>query len=141
MTTLAEAVVALRDCVELCCLLDNRRDAIKHSYLHRAGLVHHLVLRVLPLPLPIGHPQRSTLCFWASQPMSCYLQVRAPTTTTTRVFDRDRPSDATIAWPARSRRRCRTPLGRDAKERAERGLRASQKGGSRGTLLGQSGKG
>jgi hypothetical protein len=66
--------VALRDCVELCCLLDNQSDSVKHSYLHRAGLVHHLVLRVLPIPLPMNHPQRQTLCFWASQPMPCYMQ-------------------------------------------------------------------
>ena len=46
---------------------------MQQTFLHRAALVHHLVLRVLPLPMPHNHPERAASCLWA-QPMACYLQ-------------------------------------------------------------------
>jgi hypothetical protein len=73
VATLAEAAVAVRDAVSLCCLLDNQTDSVQETLLHRAALVHHLVLCVLPLPMPHDHPERVTRCLWA-QPMPCYLQ-------------------------------------------------------------------
>lgn len=42
---------------------------MKNTYCHRISLIQHLVTRVIPLPLPLNHPNRETKCFWASQPM------------------------------------------------------------------------
>jgi hypothetical protein len=76
LTTMSEEVannhdvaVAMRKCVELCALLDNQRDRVKNSYLHRAALIQHLFTRVVPIPLPHNHPQKMRRCFWAGQPM------------------------------------------------------------------------
>ena len=59
----------MRDCVEMCFLLDNQKQSIKNDLLHRAVIIQHLFLRILPLPLPHNHPDRDTKCFWHGQPM------------------------------------------------------------------------
>lgn len=41
----------------------------KNTYCHRVSLIQHLVTRVIPIPLPLNHPERGLKCFWASQPM------------------------------------------------------------------------
>ena len=64
VTTHLEAATAMRDCVELCTLLDYQNDTIKNSYLHRAAVMQHLFTRVIPLPLPENEDQSE--CFWGS---------------------------------------------------------------------------
>ena len=62
----AEAASALRTVYELCVLIENQQESIRDSYLHRAALIRHLFTRVMPLPLPLNHRNRSSWCFWAS---------------------------------------------------------------------------
>ena len=64
VSTHLDAATAMRDCVEICTLLDYQKDSIKNSYLHRAALVQHLFIRVIPMPLPQNADQSE--CFWAS---------------------------------------------------------------------------
>jgi hypothetical protein len=64
-----EAAAAMRTCVKLCTRLDNQRDIVKNSYLHRAAIIQHLFTRVIPLPLPFNHPEATTRCFWSAQPL------------------------------------------------------------------------
>jgi hypothetical protein len=64
VTTHLDAATAMRDCVEICTLLDYQKDTIKNSYLHRAALMQHLFTRVIPLPLPQNEDQSE--CFWGS---------------------------------------------------------------------------
>ncbi|CAM9179352.1 unnamed protein product, partial [Ectocarpus fasciculatus] len=64
-----EVCNALRHAVNLCTLLSNQRAQIRNSYTLRACLVEHLFIRVIPLPLPITHPDWQTKCFWRAQPM------------------------------------------------------------------------
>ena len=42
---------------------------MRNTYYLRVALVQHLFTRVLPMPMPLGHPRRRTQCFWASQRM------------------------------------------------------------------------
>lgn len=70
-----EAAIAMRDCVELCNLLENQAGRIKNSYLHRVAIIQHLMIRVLPLPLPHNHPECAARCFWSSQPVRYETQV------------------------------------------------------------------
>ncbi len=60
---------AMRHCLNLCVLLANQRKIVRNSYTLRLCLIEHLFVRVIPLPLPVNHPQRDTLCFWHAQPM------------------------------------------------------------------------
>jgi len=49
--------------------MENQMYLMKNTYCHRISLIQHLVTRVIPLPLPLNHPNREAKCFWASQPM------------------------------------------------------------------------
>lgn len=63
----AGAASALRHCVHLCTLLGHQRKLMKNTYYLRVALIQHLFTRVLPMPMPLNHPQRQDYCFWASQ--------------------------------------------------------------------------
>jgi len=60
---------AMRHAVHLCLLLSNQDKLIKNTMCIRVSLLTHLFTGVIPLPLPLGHPQREAQCFWVSQPM------------------------------------------------------------------------
>jgi hypothetical protein len=64
-----EAAIAMRHTLNLCVLLSNQRALIRNSYTLRVCLIQHLFLRIIPLPLPINHPDRLTKCFWQGQDM------------------------------------------------------------------------
>ena len=40
---------------------------LRNSTILRVVLLQHVFLSVLPLPLPLSHPERSERCFWAAQ--------------------------------------------------------------------------
>ena len=46
-------------------LLANQASLVKNSFCLRASLISHFFTRVLPMPLPLGHPDRKKSCFWA----------------------------------------------------------------------------
>ena len=64
-----DVIIAMRHCDDLCTTLANQVGLVKNTYLQRATLIHHLFLRVIPLPLPPNHPRRNDKCFWATQPI------------------------------------------------------------------------
>ena len=47
-------------------LLANQASLVKNSFCLRASLISHFFTRVLPMPLPLGHPERKKSCFWAA---------------------------------------------------------------------------
>lgn len=55
-----EAAIAMRHALNLCILLANQKALIRNSYTLRVCLIEHVFLRVIPLPLPINHPGKST---------------------------------------------------------------------------------
>ena len=65
MTSLRGVSNALQHCVHACTLLSNQRGLVQNSYALRVTMLTHLFLRVLPVPLPLRHPERSARCFWA----------------------------------------------------------------------------
>lgn len=67
VASVEEAAAALRHCVQLCTLLGHQRRLLKNTYCLRVALVQHLFTAVLPMPLPLDHPQRDDHCFWASK--------------------------------------------------------------------------
>lgn len=69
VTDFAEAAAALRQALNLCILLSNQSSQIKNSHTLRLCLIHHLFVRVIPLPLGLSHPDRDAHCFWHAQPM------------------------------------------------------------------------
>ena len=69
VSTFNDVTNALRHCVQLCTVMENQMYLMKNTYCHRTSLIQHLITRVIPLPLPLNHPNRETKCFWASQPM------------------------------------------------------------------------
>lgn len=64
-----EVANCLRHCVNLCTLLANQRTQIRNSYTLRACLIQHIFTRVIPIPLPVTHPEWQTKCFWRAQSM------------------------------------------------------------------------
>jgi hypothetical protein len=64
-----EVTKAMRHCLNLCVLLSNQRKLVRNSYTLRLCLIEHLFVRVIPLPLPVTHPRRDSLCFWHAQQM------------------------------------------------------------------------
>lgn len=66
---LMEVALAMRHALNLCVLLANQSSLIRNSHTLRICLIEHLFVRVIPLPLGLNHPERSTRCFWAAQPM------------------------------------------------------------------------
>ena len=66
MTSLRGVSNALQHCVHACTLLSNQRGLVQNSYALRVTMLTHLFLRVLPVPLPLRHPERSARCFWAT---------------------------------------------------------------------------
>jgi hypothetical protein len=74
---MADAVRALRLCVNACTLLANQSGQIRNSYLLRLSLVQHLFLQVLPAPLPVGSDEAAAgRCFWRGRvPMKHETQV------------------------------------------------------------------
>lgn len=65
--TFNDVTVAMRHALNLCVLLANQKSLIRNSYTLRICLIEHLFVRVLPLPLPITHEDRTKKCFWYSQ--------------------------------------------------------------------------
>jgi len=59
-----EAASCCRHVAELLTLLTNQQDQIPSAVPNRFALVVHLMARVLPMPLPLDHPEKSTKCFW-----------------------------------------------------------------------------
>jgi len=59
----------LSHAVSLCVLLANQRAVIRNSYTLRVCMIQHLFMRVVPMPLPLKHPDRNKRCFWHAQPM------------------------------------------------------------------------
>ena len=60
---------AMRHALNLCVLLANQRTLIRNSYTLRVCMIAHVFSRVIPLPLPLNHPDRDRQCFWHAQPM------------------------------------------------------------------------
>jgi len=76
VATIADAVRALRLCVNACTLLANQAGQIRNSILLRLSLLQHLFLQVLPIPLPIDSPEAAKgLCFWGGAPWRHETQV------------------------------------------------------------------
>ena len=44
-------------------LLANQASLVKNSFCLRASLISHFFTRVLPMPLPLGHPDRRNHAF------------------------------------------------------------------------------
>jgi hypothetical protein len=63
------AAVAMRHALNLCVLLANQKELVRNSYTIRVCLIEHLFIRVIPLPLPVGHVDREKHCFWYAQPI------------------------------------------------------------------------
>jgi len=59
VASLAEVSLAMQRCVHACTVLSNQRGLVQNSYALRVTLVTHLFLRVLPVPLPLRHPDRA----------------------------------------------------------------------------------
>jgi len=57
-----------------CTLLANQSSAVKNSGCLRVALLQHLFTAVLPIPLPISHPERDERCFWHSAPVALHEQ-------------------------------------------------------------------
>jgi hypothetical protein len=70
VASLSRAADALRAALHCCNLLANQERTFKNTVMLRASLIQHLVVRTLPLPLPVAHPSRGACCFWRAEPMS-----------------------------------------------------------------------
>ncbi len=64
VSSFEEVGTALYNASYVCTLLGNQRDCVKHTYLHRMALITHLFTRVIPIPMPISHPEARHHCFW-----------------------------------------------------------------------------
>eukprot|EP00929_Paragymnodinium_shiwhaense_P044942 TRINITY_DN23026_c0_g1_i2.p1 TRINITY_DN23026_c0_g1~~TRINITY_DN23026_c0_g1_i2.p1 ORF type:complete len:4431 (+),score=980.35 TRINITY_DN23026_c0_g1_i2:153-13445(+) len=58
------AAACCRLTATLLTLMSNQQDQITHAAPARFALVAHLMTRLLPVPLPIDHPEKQTKCFW-----------------------------------------------------------------------------
>lgn len=68
VSTYHDLSVALRRCVNACTLLANQAHLIKNTFALRASLIQHLLLEVVPLPLPCDSPpDRLERDWWAAQ--------------------------------------------------------------------------
>jgi len=63
VTSFADVTTAMRHALNNCVLLANQTALIRNSYTLRVCLLQHLFVRVLPLPLPVNHPNRDKECF------------------------------------------------------------------------------
>ena len=83
VVSVEDASNALHRCCHLCTLLSNQHGLVRDSFALRIGLLTHLFLRVLPLPLPptrrgrvAPQPDIDTppTCFWADARISADTQ-------------------------------------------------------------------
>ena len=65
----ADVATTLRHAVQLCTLLANQSGLMKNTAAIRTALIQHVFTEVLPLPLPLHHPQRALQCFWSTRDM------------------------------------------------------------------------
>ena len=65
VSTIAEATNALQHAAYVCTTLANQHGLVRDSFALRIGLLTHLFLRVVPLPLPL-HAADGDACFWSS---------------------------------------------------------------------------
>lgn len=62
----------LRKCVQTCTILSNQRDAMPYTYAWRYQLIKHVILNLLPIPLPVTHMDdysEGKTDFWSSMDM------------------------------------------------------------------------
>ena len=69
-----DVMIALRHCDHLCTLLSYQTETIKNTYMLRVAMIQHVFTQVIPIPMPINHPDRAHLDLWA-QPMKYETQV------------------------------------------------------------------
>ena len=69
-----DAMLALRHTDHLCTLLSYQTETIKNTYMLRVAMIQHVFTQVIPIPMPINHPDRASLDIWA-QPMKYETQV------------------------------------------------------------------
>ena len=72
--TFSDVCINLRHTLDLCVLLSNQKAIVRNSYTLRIALISHVFTRVIPLPLPINHPDRKKRCFWAAQDIRYEMQ-------------------------------------------------------------------
>ena len=63
-----DVMMALRRCDHLCTLLSYQTETIKNTYMLRVAMIQHVFTQVIPIPMPINHPDRAVDDLWA-QPM------------------------------------------------------------------------
>ena len=69
-----DVMLALRKCDHLCTLLSYQTETIKNTYMLRVAMIQHVFTQVIPIPMPINHPDRASEDLWA-QPMKYETQV------------------------------------------------------------------
>ena len=74
VASVSEASNALQHACYVCTLLSNQHGLVRDSYALRVGLITHLFLRVLPVPLPPGRADHPAECFWASATLTADTQ-------------------------------------------------------------------
>ena len=69
VSSFEDATCALRHCSDVCTLLANQCEQMRNTFPLRAALIQHLFMHVLPHPVPVTNPDRTTQCFWWSKPI------------------------------------------------------------------------
>ena len=69
VTNFSELATAMYHTMHLTVLLANQQAVVRNSFTLRVCLIQHLFTRVIPLPLPVSHPDRDQQCFWHAQPI------------------------------------------------------------------------
>ena len=69
VTNFSELATAMYHTMHLTVLLANQQAVVRNSFTLRVCLIQHLFTRVIPLPLPLSHPDRDQHCFWHAQPI------------------------------------------------------------------------